>query len=247
MADLNSHFKSTCRILFGSEIGELDEYKGWLSEMVLQPAVAKSAISGKSVYLARPYYDKTARFMHLGEKETAAPLGINDTKDIDSVLAALAEKFSYCGNKNIGISMNVQESDSCTDCTDILCSGQMVGDKRVAYSYAIRESECAFGCMWSGEIAFSIRCQGLFFSKRCFDSYLCVKSSDLFSCMNCRASSDLMFCFNQVSKRHMIGNCELTKEKYAALKKKLAGEIAEELRKNKRYPSLFQLVGERNG
>jgi hypothetical protein len=245
--DLSQHFKSTCKILLGSEIGELSEFREWLSEMVLQPALANSAVSGKAVFLARSYYAKDARFFRLGEKENAPALSINEIKDIDSVLSSLSGRFSYCGNKNIGISMNVQESDSCTDCTDVLSSGQMVGDRRAAYSYAMRESECVFGCMWSGEIAFSMRCQGLFFSKRCFDSYLCVRSFDLFSCMNCRASSDLMFSFNQVSKRHLIGNCELQKEKYLALRKKLSAEVAEQLRKGKKYPSLFQLVGELHG
>lgn len=247
MSDLNAYFKSTCKLLLGREMGELAEYRGWLSEMVLQPAEAKSAISGKPVHLARPYYCKTARFMSLEEKESAPPLSINDIKDIDSVIGAIGERFSYCGSKNIGISMNVSESDSCTDCVDILACGQMVDDKRAAFSYAMRESECVFGCMWCGELGFAIRCQGMFFSRRCFDSYLCVRSSDLFSCFNCRASSDLMFSFNQVSKRHMIGNCELPAGRYVSLRKKLVSEVASELERKRKYPSLFEVAGENDG
>lgn len=245
--NLDAHFATTCRILFGQEIGAIDEYKGWLSEMVLKPLVTKSAVSGAPVFLARPYYSPKASFIHLGEEGTQKAVGINDTKDIDSLLAALPGKFAYCGNKNIGVSREVIDCDSTTDCIETCKSAQMVGDKRVAYCYALRESESAFGCMWCGEIAFSMRCQGVFYSKRCFDSYLCVRSSDLFSCMNCRASSDLMFSFNQVSKRHMIGNCELPKEKYAELRKKLGLEVAEKLKRDRKYPSLFRLVGEKNG
>ena len=85
--------------------------------------------------------------------------------------------------------------------------------------------------------------QIFFYTKRCFDSYLCVSSSDLYSCFNCKNCMDAMFCFNQNSKRHAIGNLELPKEKYLVIKKKLLSEIAEELEAKKRFPSVFEAAG----
>ena len=82
-----------------------------------------------------------------------------------------------------------------------------------------------------------------FYSRRCFDSYLCVKSSDLYSCFNCKNTTDAMFCFNQNSARCAIGNMQLPKEEYLELKKKLLAEIAAELAAKKKYPSIFEAAG----
>lgn len=241
--DLNSVFIGTSRVLFGREIGGLAQFEPYLAETSQrQRTLGKSSISGKEVHFSRPYYAKGAKCAGLDEiNEGKAALGMNDIKDIDSLLAALSEQM-YCGNKNIGMNANVQKSDTCTDCQDLLDCGQMLSCRQVAHSYAIREGEALFGCNWCGETSFGMRSGGMFFSKRCFESYLGVKCFDTYFCMNMRSCSDCLFSFNQVSKNRMIGNRALPKEKYDALKKKLLGEIAEGLAAGKRYPSLFELV-----
>jgi hypothetical protein len=61
----------------------------------------------------------------------------------------------------------------------------------------------------------------------------------------------MLFSFNQVAKHYMIGNLELQHDRYDSLKQKLMAEIAEELRRKKRFPSLFELMmtpkGDQNG
>jgi hypothetical protein len=244
MSALDKSFASTCRILFGQEIGPLDDYKPYLLDMLDPPAQAKSTISGKPVFLSRPYYDKSARFIDVAEANSPAAgvLSVNDIKDADSALSALKEKFAYCGNKNLGRSMDVVGSDTCNDSLYVLSSQNVLDSKYVAYCNGIRESEATFGCQLGGEVGFAIHSQVFFFSKRCFDSYLCIKSTDLYSSFNCRNCTDAMFSFNQNSKRFMIGNLELPKEKYLGLKAKLTAEIAQELMKNKRLPSIFEVA-----
>ncbi|MEM2137459.1 MAG: hypothetical protein QW568_00025 [Candidatus Anstonellaceae archaeon] len=238
-----SAFASTSQVLFGTRIGELGQFKEYLLEMVDQPLEAKSAISGKPIYLSRQHYAREAKFIDIAEAQAAAgKLNINQIKDIDSLLAAAAERFAYCGNKNLGISMNVEESDACNDSLDVLFSQNVMASKRVAYSHGIRESDSAFGCQLGGEVEFCMRCQIIFFSKRCFETYLSERCTDCYFCFNCRNCSDCLFCFNQNSKRHCIGNLELPKAKYLQLKKKLLGEVAEGLRAKKHFPSLFEMA-----
>ena len=237
-------FKSTCRVLFGQELGSLAEFVPYLSMMVDRPAVAKSFLSGKSVFLSRPHYCKAAKFIDVSEIQKAQQaLSINDLKDIDSALGALSEKFAYCGNKNLGNSMDVVESDMCNDCMGIHSSQNVMTSKNVAYSNGVRESECVFGCQLGGEVGFSIHSQVFFYSKRCFDAYMCFHSTDLYCCFNCRNCADAMFSFNQNSRRHCLGNLEFPKEKYAELKKKLCSEIAQELTSKAVFPSIFELSG----
>ena len=243
---LDDSFKSTCRVLFGTEVGALEGFRPYLLGMVDSPALAASALSGKTVHLSRPYYSKSARFVDVSEASTPAGAGvlsINDIKDIDSALSALSEKMAYCGNKNLGRSMEITASDMCQDSMYVLSSQNVIESKHVAYCNGIRQSENTYGCQLGGEVGFSMHSQVFFYSRRCFDAYLCVKSSDLYSCFNCKNSFDAMFCFNQNSARNAIGNLQLPKEKYLKLKKKLLAEIAAELQAKKKYPSIFEAAG----
>jgi hypothetical protein len=51
-----------------------------------------------------------------------------------------------------------------------------------------------------------------------------------------------MFSFNMRGKRHLIGNVQLTPEKYAELKAKLTEELANELEKKKRLLNLCEMI-----
>ncbi|MCX6777650.1 MAG: hypothetical protein NT157_02085 [Candidatus Micrarchaeota archaeon] len=241
--ELENAFVTTSRILFGKEIGRLAEFGDYLNGMVDQPSRAKSSISGNPVYLSRPYYDEGARFASLEELQNAKfGLNINEMKDINTLLEALGEKMHYCGSKNLGISMNVEQSDACNDGVDILSSYNVIASNRVAYSNGVRESENVFGCQLGGEIGFSMRSQVIFFSHRCFETYLSKSCNDMYFSFNCRGCTDGIFCFNQASKHCMIGNVQLPREKYFALKKKLLSEVAEELSRKKRFPSIFEIA-----
>ena len=64
--------------------------------------------------------------------------------------------------------------------------------------------------------------------------------------MNC---TDCMFTFGVWAKRYFVANVELPKDKYMALKTKLVGEIAAELKETKRFRfSIIDLLNdEQNG
>lgn len=240
-----SSFPSTCQVLFGQPLGELGKFRDYLLEMIDSPLEVRSSKSGKPTYLSRSHYDRSARFLDMAEAQSSpGMLNINQIRDIDSLLSATSEQFAYCGNKNLGVSMNIEESDSCNDSLDVLFSQNVFASKHVAYSNGIRKSDSAFGCQLGGEVEFCMRCQVTFFSKRCFEAYLSEKCTDCYFCFNCRNCTDCMFCFNQNSKRNCIGNVELPKGKYLALKRKLLAEIAERLKKNGKCESLFEIVGD---
>jgi hypothetical protein len=244
---LNEAWKSTCRIVLKAEVGELGAFSPYLLEMVQKPIMRRSALSDKEVYFSSPNYDSGAGAIALGEeREGKFQLDINQIKDIDSIISALSGQ-QYCGNKIIGNSLNISKCDACTDCQNALESSQIMQDKNIAYGYALRKNENCFGCCWCGEISFSIRAQGSFFSQRLFESYLCMRSSDQYFCMNNRDCANCLFSFNQAAKSNMIGNVQLDSGKFSKLKAKLISEMAGMLASKKRLPSLFEIVGETNG
>lgn len=242
--ELNKAWKSTCRILFGKEVGDLKEYEEWLKEYL--PPIGKrvSHSSGKEVNLCVDHYCKTANFVSADEvKETAVePLTINEVKDMDSLVEAISEKWEYCGNKILGKSSFVENSDDITDAQYVSDSAVIKTSSHIFATYSLRDSHYIFGSSILGASNFMLKCLTGRENVRCFDSHFCVRNSDLYFCHNCTGCNDMIFSFNQVNKSHCIGNLQLPQEEFRDIKVKLLTEISDELKKSKRFSSIFELV-----
>ena len=244
---LEKSWNSTCRVLFGREIGPLGKYRKWLSVHLPKSARRESHLSGKEVILAMDAYPKSARFVSESEltQNREYGLGINDIKDIDSVIGALRGQCEYAGNRFLGNSSYVEASDIVIDSQYVNNSTNVEESMYVDSSFMVRRgSKYAFGSGYFGQSEFLVRVIGSFNSKRCFESYFVPDSSDVYFCESCFGSRELLFCFGQRSASYRIGNLQLPKDKYLQLKAKLLGEVASELEKEGRFPTLLELVGE---
>ena len=241
--ELNKAWRSTCKVLFGDELGELKEFEDWVSEYSPEVKKKSSHISGKEVALVVDEYCPTAKFISADElKETSAPLDINDIKDIDSIMSAVSEQMEYCGNRILGNSSTVTSSDIVIDSHYVYDSINIQECSRVMSSFMIRSAKHMFGSAFSGLCEFMVKSLVNINANRCVDSHFISNGSDIYFSYRCVGCSDLLFTFNQNNKRHMIGNLQLPKDRYLQLKKKILGEIADELKRKKTFPSLFSLV-----
>ncbi|MFH1448139.1 MAG: hypothetical protein ABIG39_04710 [Candidatus Micrarchaeota archaeon] len=243
--DINSAWKSTCSLLLGGEIGELEEFGPYLRHYHYVPYMEqKSVISGKKVIIGTDRYGKNPKLISQDEidYDKKFSLNINEIKDIDSLIESLQNRFHYTGNKVFGNSKFIEDVDNCTDSFYVYKSHNIVTSKYIAYSAFIREdSEYIFGCSTLLKARHLIRAIGGYNFVRCFDSNLITNCSDMFFSVNCHGSTECMFSFNLKSKRYCIGNLDLEKGKYLETKKKLLSEIRGRLRKDKRFISVFDL------
>jgi hypothetical protein len=236
---VNRAWQETTRIIFGENIGELQDYREYLKEGLIGKSVV-SEFSGKELWVVSEEYCPAARFFEYGEenkeleKIMAKPFDINKIKDIDSLIETVKERLIYSGNKVLGNSRNVISSDAVIDSTNIMNSSLLIGNKYVAYSYLMQYSEYSFGSASSGQSAHIIRCFYNNSLKRCFECSTSVAASDCYFSYNVMNCSDCLFTFNQRTRQHMIANVQLDNGKYAELKHKLLGEVKEELKKRKR-------------
>ncbi|MEW5997102.1 MAG: hypothetical protein AB1657_05960 [Candidatus Micrarchaeota archaeon] len=242
---LNKGWKATCKILLGEEIGELSDYREWLSEFLPPTGKTHSHLSGKEVTLAMDAYCPKSRFISSDEikEKKLAPLSIDQVKDIDSIAEAISERWEYTGNRVLGNSSSVDSSDLVMD-SQFVSGSTNIQQSSYVYSSALARmgSKYIYGSHGFAQGEFLIRhCAG-FNLKRQFETHFITDSSDLYFAFNCIGCSELLFSFFQRNKRHCIGNLQLPKEKYLSLKKKLLSEVASELKRNKRFPSLFHLV-----
>jgi hypothetical protein len=243
LAPIDSAWRGLCRLLFGREVGGLLKFEPYLREAMAPYMIAKGG-SGKDVFLSNTHYSKTARFTSPEEISSlpAAKFSPNDVKDIDSLFRAAGENIAYCGNKTFGKNANVDFVDNAIDCIDVYYAHNVRNVKKGAFISYVRESECVFGLPPFPKINYSIRCHEGINVHRMFESFYITHSSDMYYSFNCTNCIDVMFGFNLRGKRHVIGNVELPREKYLALKKKLTAEIADELEKNGRARSIADIA-----
>jgi hypothetical protein len=242
---LNKAWKSTCRVLLGAEIGNLERYGPWLGEHMAPMLRKKSALSGKEVCCAMPDYASGARFLSLEEIDFGQkfePLSINEIKDIDSIMEAVGERFAYCGNMVLGNSRQVERSSDVHDSFFIYNSNFIHDCNYVAYSSYCSDSRYLFSVFSDRSSSHMIRVFETFKQARCFEAWECFESSDCYFSSCVEASQDAIFSFNLRNKRQVIGNMELPKDKYLQLKAKLVGEMREELERKGRFPSLMDII-----
>ena len=243
---LDKHWRSTCKVVLGREVGPLLQYEKWLLEYADPLASRKSSISGKEVLFYMSDYAKEAKyaaFDEVWEKEKFAPLGINEMKDIDSLAEAVRERACYTGNVILGNSKYVEKCSNTTDSFYVYKSGYIVDCEGVACSSIAKLSKDIFGCNALAESHHLIRCTTASLKiARCLEVWFGDSCSDCYYSHNLSFCNDCIFCFNLVSKRNAIGNLELPKEKYLQLKAKLVAEMAGELESKKRLPSLIEMV-----
>lgn len=246
LAPVDAAFKTLCRILFGRPVGGLLEFEPYLKEAMIPFMLVKSSVSGKDVFLSNDLYRKDALFISPNEidaaKSKTKPVSLNDIKDIDSLFRAASESMVYCGNKAFGKNANVGHVDNAIDCIDVYYACSVRNVKKGAYISCARESEYIFGIPAFPKINYSMRCLEGINVNRMFETYYSNYCADMYYSFNCYNCSDVIFGFNLRGKRHVIGNVELPREKYAELKRKLAAEIADELSKNKRAFSISDLA-----
>ncbi len=245
---LNKAWKSTCKILLGDEIGELSEFATYLSKYTDPIENRKSVLSDKDVAISSNRIPKSARVIGYGEMNeygkviSSKPLNINDIKDLDSVIGAVNERVCYSGNTVLGNSSNALQSHRCVNTHHAYRCQDVYDAKCVAFTTSIRSPEYSFGCCFGGEIQFCIKVLDPHKQVRCMETFHCNVASDSYYSASLEDCTDCLFSFNQKNKHFLIGNVQLTKDKYASLKAKLVGEMADELKRKKSIPSVIEII-----
>ena len=241
---LDKAWRSTCRVLFGEEVGGLSDCAEWLKEYGEGIRSEKSAISGKSVAFSQNDYAQGAPFVAFDEIDYSrkfAPLSINEIKDIDGLVSAVRERMQYTGNVVLGHSSNVSDSSNVVDSHFVTCSSAVSTSKYIGYSWYVKESEYCFGLFGTERGMHSVKCMGSDLT-RCFECHMVNYLSDCYYCAKTQNCHECFFCFGMENGSHAIGNTQIEKGKYLQLKAKLLSEISEGMRGGKGALSLLRLI-----
>ncbi len=242
---LEKAWGAACRVILGGEVGQLEDYADWLMDGMEPIYLRRSSLSGNEVAYAVPDYAADAKWASFEEinGRKFEPLSINDVKDIDSVIEAVRERMYYAGNVVLGNSSEVVQSSNVANSNFVLASNFISDSKNIAYSSFVRYSENLFGANNDTTSNFAIRGLDTYGNRRILEgwgTYNCSDTAFTFGCEDCRQA---MFSFNIKGKSHVIGNLQLTQDKYAAIRETLLAEMRQELKANRRLPSLAEITG----
>ncbi len=252
-AALDKAWKSTCKAVLKGEIGDLKDYREYLKKYTDPVEYRRSFISGKEVSISSSRFNSNARFLDNNEaaeynsRLAAMPLGINSIKDMDSVAEAISERACYAGNIVLGNSAHVARSHRVVNTNYALECQDIYDGKYVAYASSMRYPEYFFGGGVGSVSQFCIKTQENYKMARCMETIHMNITSDCYFCASLENCSDCMFSFNQKHKRFLIGNLQLQKDDYAALKDKLLAEIRETLQRDKSVISIAEIIGGQRG
>ncbi|MFA5929925.1 MAG: hypothetical protein WC861_03520 [Candidatus Micrarchaeia archaeon] len=244
--DIDGAWRSTCKVLLGGEIGKLSDCSGYLSGHGELSEKKTSCLSGSDVYTSMRGACKAARFASCDEllgKDASGAFKLEEKqmRDLDSILEAVSEQACYAGNIVLGNSSACAKCDQCSDVHFVERSHNVSGSKYVAYSFLTRSCDHIFGSGFLGEASHLIKTFYAFRPVRCFECIRTMYSSDCYYCASLEGCTSCMFSFNLKNRNFCIGNCQLSKEKYASLRSSLVAQIRDELSSKKKIPGIIGL------
>lgn len=246
-AEVSRKWKSTAKVVLGVEVGDLADYRGWISRSRNGCRSMRSSVSGKQVILAADDYPSSSRAMAFDEVDFSKkypPFSINDCKDIDSLFRAAGERVAFTGNVVLGNSRYAEASTNIVDCFYVYDCESTTRSKYCGHCAQTVASECIFGSSGAGYCSFTIRSSSTLYTSRAIEASKCDHCSDVYFSHGLVGCRDCMFSFNMKNARYAIGNLKLSAEKYASLKSKLVSEMAQVLLEKKKLPTIFGLVSQ---
>ncbi len=242
--EIESSFTTATRILLSKPLSGLERYAAWLGQHVPLPYAARSALSGKEVWVAPEQYFLGRRFnpkriISMDEIQQIPPQRTTpeqlEALDVLGVVKQVVMPHAYyCGNFRYRTYSDVGRASGTGDVSHV----DMVEDvyhntKNVAYSNCILyDNQAVFGCHNLTCSQFCIHAYNCNRVVRCFEVEGCNDCSDAYFCHNCEGLQECMFCFNVKSKRYAIGNVEVGRERYLQIKKLVLEQISGRLEKD---------------
>ncbi len=242
---INKEWESTCKIIFGKNIGEMETYKNWLLKEVTPKYIKKSFRSSKDISMINQFYEDSAKYQSFEEVDynmKFEPLNINEIKDIDTIVEAIKERVCYTGNIVLGKSSNTDKSTAITDSHNVYNSLWVDESKNVGYSSYIKMAENIFGSDKIGETKYCIKAHGTYKDTRCLEVWECSHTSDAYYCAGLENCKNAIFSFNVHNKNYVIGNLKLSQSEYNKIKASIVSQLTNELEQKKQIPTLIELL-----
>lgn len=245
MDTLDKEWRSACKLVLGADAGPLSGYESWLSLHLAPLLQKKSSLSSKPVTFYTPHYTGSAfiAFDEIDFNKAYPPFDTAKIRSTADIINLLPGRLYYAGNIILGHSSHCEKSSAISNC-HYLSEVKNFNESKYAFKCGFgRYNESVFGVYGPGESAYCITCSQLVRTKRSLEAWDCTNCSDCYYSYGLDNCSDCLFCFHLKSKRHCVGNIQLTPAKYGQIKARLQKEMLAALKVKGRLPTLMDIIG----
>jgi len=245
---VNNAWKRATKIILGEEIGDIWAYENYLKRYTRLPKNIQSP-TNENIYLPSERYKSVKKVMPYTTKiKMDKPFAnINEIKDIDNLFELARDHFEYIGNVILGNSKFIEKSANIVDSFYVYNSNTIAKSKYVAYSSYAKDVEYTFGSHALGSMKFIIATNvsgGGDPIARIFESfYILGGTYDAYFSHNLSGCSEAFFSFFQKGKSYIIGNNQLSKDKYLKIKEGLLEQVRTDLERGK-LKTLYEIIKE---
>lgn len=258
MNEIETAFSETTKLLFGTELCKIDNYGSWLGRKVPLPSLAKSALSGKDVwipptlnYLGINFNKSKVISMEEMEKVNTSSFTAKEIENasIKELVGKFIKPVAYfCGNFRYQNYENFEKVSGGGGGRNVYVGEDIyLGVKNIGFSNYTLFSENMFGSYAVTHSNFCIHTYRSVSLFRCFEVDCSSNCRDLFFSHNCENVNDSMFCFNGKNLRYAIGNVQFPPDKYKEIKAKILAEIGKELKETKTLRYGIFNIGDKYG
>ena len=235
---IDDAFRATSKVIFGQDIGSLQENREFLVERVVLVEDIKTVFGNDACY--SPVFlfrDIPKQRMIMRDEEQEASkmqFEVGEQDDLKSLIQKIRDIAFYRIDMSEGNITNVIKSPLIYHGINAYYVGDLTFGKNCAYcTYALND-EYVFGCHRCIHSKFCIRCEDSVNLTACFEMDSCTNCANSMFCHNCENLDNCMFCFNTKSKRYAIGNVEVGREEYMKIKERVLAEILMQIKSGQR-------------
>ncbi len=245
LAPIDEAFRTTSRVIFGTEIGNVDDNTELLTERPDIPKQITTFFGNEGFYPPVFFFKNIPKnLMIIGEEELVsaeAKITISSEESLQSIIQKMGDISLFRIDMTEGKISNIVKSSLIYHGINAYYVDDLTFGKNCAYCTFALTTEAVFGSFRAIHSKYCIRCEGPYNCTACFECDVCTNCSNCYYCHNCEGCSDCMFCFNVKSKRYAIGNVEIGKEKYLKIREIVLKELVEEIKNRKLKFNVYSL------
>ncbi|MDD5336955.1 MAG: hypothetical protein PHS02_00540 [Candidatus ainarchaeum sp.] len=242
---IDDAFRTTCRVIFGSEIGSVKECEHFLSEKISRQRSIETPFGGTAPTTDIFFYKDIGA--HAGvnafEAEELAKIHLDakEMQSLEKLVASLPKIAFFSLDFKEGSTLNNMDTVIVYNSANTYRVVDATFAKDCAYCTMALHSEHVFGCYRTVHSKFCIKCHDCFYLSGCFEMDGCSNCTNSMFCHNCENLDNCMFCFNTKSKRYAIGNVEIGREMYVRIKKLVLEDVLKGIRCGKTGRSIYDV------
>jgi hypothetical protein len=245
LSQINEAFKTTSRVIFGAEIGTVDENKQLLTERPDIPQEVTTFFRNNGYYPPVFFFKQIPKDRMInGEEEQVsaeAKISLSAEESFASIIDKMGDISLYRIDMREGKISNIIKSSLIYHGINAYYVDDLTFGKNCAYCTFALTTEAVFGSFRAIHSKFCIRCESPYNCTACFECDSCTNCSNCYYCHNCEGCSDCMFCFNVKSLHYAIGNVELGKEQYMKIREMVLKELIDQIKNGKLKNDIYSL------